>query len=173
MKRIISLFILFFVFFTNTSFYSAIYSKSAFYIVVDKSDYELNVYDAEGWLITYPIVLGNKNQGDKMVQGDRKTPEGTFTIISKRVHNKWCRYMGLDFPTAADVEKFNLRKQQGILPRNAIQGGGIGIHGTWPHEDYAVDQFQNWTEGCISLKNEHVKQLYKMIPVGTKITIRK
>ena len=173
MKRIPLVIILGLIFFGNTSFYGAIYSKTAFYIVVDKSDFELNVFDAEGWLITFPIVLGSKNQGDKLVEGDRKTPEGTFTIISKRVHNKWCRYMGLDFPTPADVEKFKLRKRQGVIPSNATQGGGIGIHGTWPHEEYAIDQYQNWTEGCISLKNEHVKQLYAMIPVGTKITIKK
>jgi murein L,D-transpeptidase YafK len=116
MKRILLFVVLGLVFFVNTSFYKAIYSKSAFYIVIDKSDYELSVYDGEGWLVTFPIVLGNKDQGDKMVQGDRKTPEGTFTIISKRIHNKWCRYMGLDYPTPADVEKFNMRKQQGLIP---------------------------------------------------------
>lgn len=157
----------------NTSFYEGIYSKSAYYIVVDKSDYELSIYDSEGWLITFPIVLGNDDLGDKLIQGDRKTPEGTFTIINKRVHNKWNRFMGIDYPTAADVEKFNHRKQMGQIPQNAKLGGDIGIHGTWPREEYAVDQFQNWTLGCISLKNEHVQQLFKIIPVGTRITIKR
>ena len=109
MKRIPLILVLSLIFFADTSFYSASNSKGAFYIVIDKSDYELNVYDAEGWLITFPIVLGNKDQSDKLVQGDRKTPEGTFTIINKKVHNKWCRYMGLDFPTPADIAKFNVR----------------------------------------------------------------
>lgn len=173
MKRFCLLVILGLVVIVNTSFYRAVYSKSAYYIIIDKSDYELNVYDAEGWLITFPIVLGSKNQGDKMMEGDRKTPEGSFTIIDKRVHNKWSRYMGIDYPTAADREKFNLRKSQGLIPASAAIGGAIGIHGTWPHEDYAIDQFQNWTNGCISLKNEHVKQLFSMIPVGTTVTIKK
>ena len=172
MKHVRLVLLLIIIVIANTSFYTAIYSKSAYYIVIDKSDYELNVYDAEGWLVTFPIVFGNKNQGDKMIQGDRKTPEGTFTIISKRVHNKWSRYMAIDYPTAADIEKFNRRKQQGIIPYNAKIGGDIGIHGTWPNEDYAIDQFQNWTEGCISLKNEHVKQLYNLIPLGTRVTIK-
>lgn len=173
MRRLILILSLGLVFFLNTSFYRAVYSKSAFYIVIDKSDYELSVYDAEGWLITFPIVFGNKDQGDKMMQGDRKTPEGTFTIISKRVHNKWSRYIGLDYPTPADVEKFNMRKQRGLIPAYAQIGGDIGLHGTWPHEGYAVDQYQNWTEGCISLKNEHIAQLYSLIPVGTRVTIKK
>jgi murein L,D-transpeptidase YafK len=173
MKRIGLLSILGLIFFANTSFYKAIYSKSSYYIVIDKSDYELNVYDASGWLISYPIVLGNDNQGDKLFEGDRRTPEGTFTIIDKKIHSKWCRYMGLDFPTAADIQKFNMRKQQRVIPPYAKIGGGIGIHGTWPHEDYAVDQYQNWTMGCISLKNQHVIQLFNMLPVGTKVTIKR
>lgn len=159
-------------FIVSTSFYTK-KSKSAYYIVIDKSDYELNVYDSQGWLIAYPVVFGNNDQGDKMVQGDRKTPEGTFTIVSKRIHNKWCRYMGLDYPTVADINKFNQRKQQGLLPANAKLGAGIGIHGTWPNEENAVDEYQNWTEGCISLKNEHVKQLFDMVTIGTRVTIQK
>ncbi|MDB5193088.1 MAG: L,D-transpeptidase [Segetibacter sp.] len=173
MKRIGIPLVLALIFFTNTSFYTAIYSKSTFSIVIDKSDYALFVYDAEGWLITYPIVFGNDDQSDKLVQGDRKTPLGTYTIISKRVHNKWSRYMGIDYPTPADVQKFNYRKQMGQIPQNAKIGGDIGIHGTWPHEEFAVDQYQNWTLGCISLKNEHVKQLFNMVPVGTRVTIQR
>ncbi len=81
--------------------------------------------------------------------------------------------MALNYPTAESIEKFNMRKAQGIIPKSAKIGGDIGIHGTWPHEDYAVDQYQNWTLGCVSLKNEHVEQLYQIIPVGTRIVIQR
>ena len=161
------------IYFTNTSFFGSTYSKSAYYIVIDKSDYELQVFDAEGWMITYPVVFGNDDQGDKLYQGDRKTPEGTFTIINKKIHNKWSRYMGIDYPTRECVETYNRRVQSGILPPTAKIGGDIGIHGTWPREGYAVDQYQNWTLGCISMKNEHVTQLYNLVPVGTRITIKR
>lgn len=172
MKRILTVLVLGLILVTNTSFYEAVYSKSSYYVIIDKSDYELSVYDAQGWLVTFPVVFGNKDLRDKMVQGDRETPEGTFTIIAKKPQHKWCRYMAIDFPTAADVQKFNERKAAGLIPPDAKQGGDIGIHGTWPHEDYAVDQYMNWTEGCISLKNEHVRQLFSIVPVGTRVTIR-
>ncbi len=171
MNRVVVLLLVALVFVVNTSFYGN--SKGGYYVVIDKSDYELNVYDAEGWLSTYPIVFGNDDQGDKMVQGDRKTPEGTFTIIHKKVHAKWNRYMGLDYPNAESISRFNYRKAKGLIPMNAKIGGDIGIHGTWPHEDYAIDQYQNWTLGCISLKNEHVQQLYRMLGVGTKVVIKR
>lgn len=147
--------------------------KGTYLLVVEKSKYELSVYDYQGWLATYPVVFGSKDLGDKMIEGDRKTPEGNFTIVNKRVHEKWDRFMMLDYPNADSYNKFNQRKSAGIISRNAGIGGGIGIHGTWPHEGYAVDRFDNWTNGCISMHNEDVEELYNMIPVGTKIIIRK
>jgi murein L,D-transpeptidase YafK len=147
--------------------------KGTYLIVVEKSKYELSLYDDEGWYATYPVVFGNKDLGDKMQEGDRKTPEGSFTIVNKKVHNKWDRFMLLDYPTQESYRKFNERKAHGLIPRNASIGGGIGIHGTWPREDYAIDRYDNWTQGCISMKNPDVEELYNMVPVGTKVQIRR
>ena len=61
----------------------------------------MKVYDAaNNWLVTYPVVFGSKDMGDKMVEGDRKTPEGTFHIVAKRPHAKWDRFMAIDYPNA-------------------------------------------------------------------------
>jgi murein L,D-transpeptidase YafK len=142
-------------------------------IVIDKSDYELNVYDEKGWYATYPVVFGNGSLDDKKMEGDRNTPEGTFRILSKRVHDKWDRFMCLDYPTKDSYEKFKQRKLRGEIPQAAHIGGDIGIHGTWPHDDYIIDRYKNWTMGCISMKNSDVEELYTYIPLGTKVTIKK
>ena len=71
------------------------------------------------------------------------------------------------------MEKFKERKQHGEIPSNASPGGGIGIHGTFPHEDFVIDRYKNWTNGCISLKREDIEDLYSYIPIGTQVTIRK
>jgi murein L,D-transpeptidase YafK len=142
------------------------------YLVVVKSSYELQVYDKDGWYATYPAVFGSKSLDDKMVQGDRKTPEGTFHIRSKRPHEKWSKIMDLDFPTAADIAKFNERKAKGLIPRSAKIGDGIAIHGTWPHDEHAVDAYQMWTNGCVSLKNEDMDEVYNITPVGAKVIIQ-
>lgn len=141
-------------------------------IVINKSKYELSVYDDKGWYATYPVVFGNNSLDDKKMEGDRNTPEGVFHIISKRVHEKWDRFIALDYPTKESYERFNERKAEGLIPKNAKIGGGIGIHGTWPHEDYQIDRYQNWTDGCISLKNEHVEEIYSFIQPGTAVTIK-
>src|SRR5204863_7253204 len=93
-------------------------------IIIDKSDYELSIYDDKGWYATYPVVFGNNSLGDKKMQGDKQTPEGNFHILNKRVHDKWCRYMALDYPTKESFEKFIARKERGEIPSKASIGGG-------------------------------------------------
>lgn len=174
MKTCLAAGLLLILFFTTTSFhYKSDYAFPAYKIVIVKHTYELSVYDSKGWLVTYPVVFGNKDLKDKSCQGDRETPEGNFKIASKRYHEKWCRMLMLDYPTKPDIDKFNRRKQQGIIPVSAQLGGGVGIHGTWPHEDYAIDRYDNWTQGCISMKNPDVIELFNMIPVGTDVAIIK
>jgi len=143
------------------------------YILIDKSDYELSVYDDKGWYATYPVVFGNGSLQDKKMEGDNNTPEGTFRIVSKRYHEKWDRFMAIDYPTKESLEKFNQRKESGEIPANAKIGGGIGIHGTWPHEDFVVDRYKNWTMGCISMKRSDVEEIYDFSPAGTKVIIKK
>lgn len=146
---------------------------SPMYIVVDKRRYELSVYDAKGWFATYPVVFGNNSLEDKKMEGDRNTPEGQFRINAKRPHAKWDRFISIDYPNQESLAKFNMRKQRGEIPGWARPGGAIGIHGTWPNEDFVVDKFKNWTAGCISLKRRDVQDLYSYIPVGTPVIIRK
>ena len=97
-------------------------------VVILKETYELKVYDQDGWYATYPVVFGSKSLDDKMMQGDRKTPEGIYHIASKRPHEKWDKMMLIDFPTQADLDKFITRKAKGLIPKNAKIGGGIAIH---------------------------------------------
>lgn len=145
----------------------------AFYILIDKSDYELNIYDSEGWYATYPVVFGNNSLADKKMEGDRNTPEGTFKIVSKRIHDKWHRFLAIDYPNKESWEKFYWRKSRSEIPASAKIGGGIGIHGTWPHEDFQIDRYRNWTLGCISMKNEDVEEIYRFVIPGTKVIIRR
>lgn len=161
---------------TNTSFKKISYrttTKNTYQVIVVKNKYELQIYDSTGeWIVTYPVVFGSNDMGDKMMQGDKKTPEGIFHILNKRKHTKWNSFMLIDYPNQESYQKFNQRKLRGIIPADAKIGGEIGIHGTWPHEDHAIDQYQNWTEGCISTKNIYIQELFSMLPVGTMVEIR-
>src|SRR5690606_31077444 len=84
--------------------------ENPYRIVVDKSDYELHVYDAEGWYATYPIVFGSNDLGDKLREGDKRTPNGNFKVILKKHHPKWGPELLLDYPTDEHVKLFQQRK---------------------------------------------------------------
>lgn len=147
--------------------------ENPYYIIVDKSDYELRVYDKEGWYATYPIVFGSKDLSDKMREGDRRTPEGSFKVILKKIHPQWGPELLLDYPNDETLQRFNDRKAKGLIPKTAKPGGGIAIHATRPQEEWTVDNFYNWTDGCISAKYTEMQDLYSYIPVGTPVTIQK
>jgi murein L,D-transpeptidase YafK len=149
-----------------------VYPPSPYKIIIDKSDYTLMLYDEDGWLATYPVVFGNKKQDDKKMEGDRLTPNGKFRITLKKNHKEWGCFLLLDYPNKESYEKFNERKKKGQIPKTAKIGGGIGIHGTRPAEEFAVDKFMNWTNGCISVKYSDIFELYEMIPLGTEVEVR-
>jgi len=151
---------------------TTIHSNKVYHVVIDKSDYELTLYEEGEWIVKYPIVFGSRDQGDKLMEGDRRTPEGTFRITQKRQHPKWGCFLLLDYPNGESISRFTARKKAGLIPSNARIGGGIGIHGTRPHEEYAVDSYINWTEGCISLKYSEVFELFELLPIGTVVEIR-
>lgn len=146
--------------------------ENPYHIIVDKSDYELKVYDEEGWYATYPIVFGSKDLSDKMREGDKRTPDGDFKVILKKIHPKWGPELLLDYPNDISYRKFKERKAKGLIPKNARIGNGIAIHATRPQEEWTVDNFYNWTDGCVSVKYTEMKDLFTYIPLGTPVTIQ-
>ncbi|MEP6675092.1 MAG: L,D-transpeptidase [Ferruginibacter sp.] len=147
-------------------------SQNPYYIIIDKSDYELKVYDEEGWYATYPVVFGSKDLSDKQKEGDKRTPDGEFKVVLKKIHNQWGPELLLNYPNEESYRRFNSRKEKGLLSKNAKIGDGIAIHATRPSEEWTVDNFYNWTDGCISVKYTEMKDLYSYIQVGTKVTIQ-
>jgi len=146
--------------------------NNTFYIVIDKSDYQLKIYDSTGWYATFPVVFGISGLGDKMQSGDKKTPEGNFTITQKKVHSKWFYVLMLDYPNGENLQLFEERKTKGLLSKNASIGNGIAIHATRPEEEWTVDNFYNWTDGCVAVKYSEMKDLYNFISVGTTVKIQ-
>ena len=75
------------------------------------------MYDDEGWFATYPCVFGTNDLRDKLMQGDKRTPEGKFKVLMKKGNAKWAFELLLDYPNEGDVEKFKERKAAGQLQK--------------------------------------------------------
>jgi len=147
--------------------------KNKIFLLIDKSNYRLYLYEDTRLLKTYKVVFGNNDLGDKRMQGDRETPEGTFHIVEKRDDKRWNKFMLLDYPTNMDEKRFSALKARGQIPASARIGGGIGIHGVRPGVQSAIDLKINWTNGCIGMKNNDVDELFRIVEVGTPVVIRR
>lgn len=147
-------------------------------ILVKKSRRQLLLF-SEGKLVrTYRIGLGLSPSGDKVREGDRRTPEGDFYVFVKNTRSAYYLSLGLSYPNAAHAERGlrdrlitrtqyeaimrALRAKRGP-PQNTPLGGLIYIHGNGATSD--------WTWGCVALENEDIKELFDAVDVGTPVTI--
>lgn len=142
-------------------------------ILIDKSDYKLQIIAGKKVIKTYPVVFSSNPVDDKLKEGDRCTPEETFYIKSKYPHKSWNKFIWLDYPNENSLNKIKKAKEEKRIPYNASPGGEIGIHGVPKGSDDAIDKKQNWTWGCISLKNKDIDEIYSVISNKTPIIIQK
>jgi lipoprotein-anchoring transpeptidase ErfK/SrfK len=145
------------------------------WILVRKTERTLSLYEGTQVLKVYPIVLGKDPRWAKLHQGDHRTPEGEYHIVKKYFHPFWSRFMLLDYPTPLNQEIYAWSRAQGLLPERGRDvpgiGGAIGIHGT---ADESLNRRGiNWTEGCISLFNHDIDELYDLVPLGTRVVIER
>jgi len=145
--------------------------KTKVSLLIEKSKYQLTVfYEAEP-IKTYPMVLGTSPTGDKLAEGDRKTPEGIYHVRDLYEHPDWSKFIWLNYPTPEDWKEHTQAKLAGEISPQATIGSEIGIHGVPSGADGLIDQQNNWTWGCISLKNKDVDEIYQVITQGTLIEI--
>lgn len=133
-------------------------SQRADEIRVDKSERRMELLRNGEVIRTYRILLGDAPVGHKRQQGDERTPEGRYRISFRNDKSRFHLSLRVSYPNAAD------RAQ--ALARGVDPGGDIMIHGGTP-AGYARD----WTDGCIALTNRQIEEVWRLVPVGTPITI--
>ena len=147
-------------------------------IVILKKKRHLQVFDGDKLIKTYRISLGFTPVGNKIEEGDGRTPEGDFYIFTKNPKSQFYVSLGISYPgiDAAErglkdgmisrdehdaiVEAVNARK---MPPQKTRLGGEIYVHGGGTGED--------WTYGCAAMTDHDIKELFDAIPVGTSVRI--
>lgn len=147
-------------------------------IIISKSGRRLALYSGGAVVRTYRVGLGLDPVNDKVRQGDRRTPEGSFYIFIKNPKSSFYLSLGLSYPDIEDAERglrdgLISRAQHNRIvraierrerpPQNTALGGDIFIHGNGSQSD--------WTWGCIALDNKDMKELFDAVPVGTRVEI--
>lgn len=136
------------------------------YLVINKNKRELLVFNKNYKLLKkYKIALGFEPIGKKEFQGDGKTPEGIYHINDKNPNSIAYKNLGISYPNSDDVKN--------SLLIGKATGGDIKIHGLM-NKWWFLGKFHrlfDWTNGCIALNNYEIDELYKNVPIGTKIII--
>ena len=144
----------------------ALSQKTGDYVIlVDKLKHKCHLYQSGRLVRSYAIDLGGPI-GDKQRAGDRATPEGMYRIVQKRARGQTTYYKALliNYPNDEDRADFALAKRNGWVSRRAAIGGLIEIHGEGGRNE-------DWTLGCMALANRDMDELFRLVDVGTPVTI--
>ncbi len=140
-------------------------------ILIEKSKHRLTLYYEQKPVKSYPVVFCSKPTGDKLREGDKRTPEGILHIRNLYPHPAWSKFLWLGYPNTHSWRQHFQAKVAGRIGWNSPIGGEVGIHGVPTGLDQMVDERNNWTWGCPSLKNKDVDELYSVVRVGTVVEI--
>ncbi len=134
-------------------------------ILIDKSERKLTLLRQNKVLKTYHVSLGDNPLGHKMQEGDERTPEGRYKIDWR--NPKSCCHLSLhiSYPNAEDKKR---AKKLGVSP-----GGNIMIHGLVNGQGWLGrwHLLSDWTDGCIAVTNEEMREIWNVVPNGTTIDI--
>ncbi|MDK1196217.1 L,D-transpeptidase family protein [Cronobacter dublinensis] len=131
---------------------------------------ELRLYyfpPGENSVTVYPIGIGQ-------LDGDTLTPTMQTSVSQKRANPTWtptanirARYkaQGIDLPPVVPAGPDNPMGHHAI--RLAAYGGVYLLHGT--NADFGIGM--RVSSGCIRLRDDDIKHLFRVVPVGTRVNI--
>lgn len=132
-------------------------------IVIEKDRRTMAVYRDGEILKRYSIALGFAPEGDKVQEGDGRTPEGVYRVDRRNDRSKFHLSLGIDYPRAEDRAE---AAALGVSP-----GGDIFIHGQPNRIPDSMKLPGDWTAGCVALTNAEIEELFRHVPIGTEVEI--
>lgn len=132
-------------------------------VVVSKGARQMYLFSGKSVLKAYPIGLGTEPVGDKLYEGDGKTPEGLYYIDRRNPDSRYHLSVGISYPDRQDIERAAEAGKQ--------VGSDIFIHGQGPEGRVLAQRERDWTVGCIAVTDEQVEEIYAMVQDGTPILI--
>lgn len=135
-------------------------------VIVEKAKRKLHLLKDGKPIRTFDIALGIAPEGDKLQEGDARTPEGRYLLDMRNPNSDFFLSIHISYPNAEDRARARVA---GVDP-----GGQIMIHGqpNAPTYSQAYYRSQDWTNGCIAVSNSDMIDIWLMTPDGTPIEIR-
>ena len=135
-------------------------------VVVKKSERKIFLMSDGEVMRSYDIALGLEPEGDKVQEGDFRTPEGDYFLTNRLIESQFFLAIQVSYPDPADVRQ---AQQLGVRP-----GGRIMIHGQ-PNEPKHSPAFyanEDWTNGCIAVSNAAMVEIWQLTTANTPVSIQ-
>lgn len=137
------------------------------HVVVNKRRHQMLLLKNGKVIKTFKIALSDRPKGHKRYEGDRRTPEGTYTLDYIKTRSNYYKAFHISYP--------NFKDTADALRRGRRPGGMIMVHGQPSSPEKArllkVNSRRDWTSGCIALHNNEMDLFLSLVDVGTPITI--
>jgi murein L,D-transpeptidase YafK len=160
-------------------------------VLVDQESYRARFYQGGVLRNEYHVAFG-QGQGQKLVEGDNKTPKGMYFVVEKyrgRFNQPYGEYYGghwikINYPNRYDADRalqeelISVEEHRSIgvawqkkelTPQNTALGGGIGFHG-W-NKEWDNDGPRHLSWGCVVMHLKDIGDFYDQIPKGTMVVI--
>lgn len=134
-------------------------------IVIEKKAHRLTLYHLGRPMRSYLVALGSP-VGDKLAAGDRRTPEGVFSIEGRNPNSEYHLALRIAYPDSAHRAR---AQKRGVSP-----GGDIEIHGLVNGQGSrgAYHRTVDWTDGCIALTDEEMDEIWSAVQIGIPVEIK-
>lgn len=130
-------------------------------VLVIKSTRRMYIQRGGKIMFEFPVNLGKNPVGHKVNINDGRTPEGQYSLDIKMWTAQYYKNFRISYPDSSDLAAAKKSK--------IVAGGDVMIHGTSAQRAGRKD----WTNGCIAITNAQIDTLFKYVPIGTLIEIRK
>lgn len=139
--------------------------KKADLVVVHKAKRLMELWAGGETIARYRVALGFDPVGPKQFEGDGRTPEGVYAIESRNENSKYFRSLKINYPNEADLRVARAFHRK--------PGGMVMIHGLPNDRDAdAMDHpRKDWTEGCIAVNDDEMREIWDKVDTGTAVLI--
>lgn len=136
-------------------------------VLIDKTRHTMTLFNGGQTLRTYTVSLGRGGLEAKTRVGDNRTPEGAYRIGGRNPRSAFHLSLHISYPGARDTAAATARGEK--------PGGDIMIHGMRNGFGWlgTLHRWVDWTAGCIAVTDAEMEEVWRAVPDGTPVEIRR
>jgi len=158
-------------------------------VLIHKSERILTVFSGESLVKSYFVALGRHPIGAKTRRNDGRTPEGEYYVCTRNPQSRYQLSVRISYPGVQEAEQgirsriidrdthdrvVKAISRRKMPPQDTELGSAICIHNGgvgMVANDFSKAAIVDWTDGCIAMRKEDMREVYDFAVIGTAVVI--